>query len=462
MSKIKPAYLIIIFAFFAFLLILGTRAATGFSLTDYQNYINQAKATYQAALDQAQAQYQAVLAQANQYQSDALTQVSEQFSSGQISEEDYNSELSEIQTYYNQTIQNAQEILKNANQIAYNTYQAQRKYAWDQYLGRQASAPATTALPSQTAAQPFSSSIIPGATGSNNNGSSGTTPTNSSVTVKTITPQAFNPRYGVACGIPSGESLNAGETKYYKIDMANWIGYTRASYAQWKSVNLVRSYNSCVSGGAAALASYNQKCSNGAICQAYSCWPSCDTTKPLASCSDYASWVWAFGSSYCANPPDANYAANCAAGRDREIAKANAELAQYETLFASGNSNSVFDTTWGMPLYFGYDAYVGSWGSGGGPFKLAIGYDKVPVYEDLVAAGNTDTTTHLHIDGLPVLSSSNQMTSLLNMVSSEYLAETTFAGQIKGASALYLMLHNSGTSKWDFLLGFPCPTGVAK
>ena len=283
-----------------------------------------------------------------------------------------------------------------------------------------------------------------------------TSPTSPNVSVKTLTPKAFRSRYSTYCG--AEETVAPGETKYYKIDMTNWIGWQRQStavYSSWWSGDW---YSQCVSGGASAVASYNQHCSNGAISNNYSSWPSCPTDKPLASCSEYVSWVWAFGSSYCASPPSQNYVAECAQGRDSQVQQIQNELSQKETLFNSGN----YTSKWNMSsLGIGCDTYVGSWGcQASANVQWAFGYDQIPVYENITNFAATQ------FGKLVDLNSAHPIVATQGVPSGEggpsFL--TMYINGESGANAVYMMVHNLATSgtPWNFLLEANCPDAVAK
>ncbi|MEM5812538.1 MAG: hypothetical protein QW286_02355 [Candidatus Aenigmatarchaeota archaeon] len=112
----------------------------------------------------------------------------------------------------------------------------------------------------------------------------------SNINIKTLTPKAFPVRYGAACGIPYGESINPGETKYYKIDMTKWIEWQREYYNYYEHI-IARELERCIEEGKKSLEQYNRRCKDGQLCKEHSCWPECDPAKPLESCSAYSSII---------------------------------------------------------------------------------------------------------------------------------------------------------------------------
>ncbi len=289
------------------------------------------------------------------------------------------------------------------------------------------------------------------------------------VSAKALTPQAFAVRYGVYCGISSGESIKPGETKYYKIDMTKWIEWQRKYYEVYKNKVVERTYNMCLSANAVAAAFYNTSCDNGQL-------------DPNAfSVNEYAAMVWANGTSCSA--PDANYEQGCENGKQSDIAQANADLEVKEDLYKSGNYATVFSRQSGV----GCNPYVGSAGceDQDNIFEAAIGFDNAPVYESIgnflqqsgskyitgtrtVAGRNGSTrTVNDTIRELPAISASNLYAAVFNSVNGSGteggpLVGFRFDKNIESASEMYLMVHNKEGAARTFEFEMYCPDGKVK
>ncbi|MEM7816083.1 MAG: hypothetical protein QXN71_03120 [Candidatus Aenigmatarchaeota archaeon] len=168
--------------------------------------------------------------------------------------------------------------------------------------------------------------------------------------------------------------------------MTKWIEWERKMHEMIMG-NFEKGYEICLSNRKKEIELYNRRCKDGQLCKEYSCWPECDPAKPLESCSTYFSIIWGSGSDYCKNPPNPNYQTICYEAQQNSIKEEKERMKKLEELYASGNS---------VPLLIGIEIgcfpYVSPHGCDpNNPYaedrnlRIGIGFDAIPIYENYPA-----------------------------------------------------------------------------
>lgn len=199
---------------------------------------------------------------------------------------------------------------------------------------------------------------------------------------KTLIPHAFPVRYTCVCGVSSGESIAPGETKYYRIDMTDWVNWQR-KYLE------------------------------------------CKRNKGF---------------------PDTSLEDN---------------LREYELSSNKDSFVTVFPRGF---IFLGCSPYTSRYGCNGenATLQIALGYNQPPIYEDFkyykyykgcnpykrFPAINATYPVSAATEAVPSWCSDDQMMFL------------SFDSGIVGANNLYLMVHNSGPEKKEFVIGFECPVAL--
>ncbi|MFH0852069.1 MAG: hypothetical protein V1845_00460 [bacterium] len=474
MKKIHPlliAAVLVLSGLFFFSLVRATTA-------EYLQAVVGYKGIYDRAILQAESQYKTVVDAADKIEADSLKTVSSQLSAKQISEDEYDSKVTNIQTSHKQTVDQAESILTANRKIAFQNYQGQRDYAWNKYvLGQNPILPPSTPLATSTPPTP---SPPPVATS--------TPPV--SVPAIPLSAMAFPVRYSLMCGVPTSLSLNPGETKYYKVDMTKWIDWQRAYWNLYRGHSIPNHFSSCSKICADSVEVYS----------ASHCDPatgSPEMTWCLANPSECARACW-LGT--CRNKPKPLEVcqAECATTRDKEMNDANDALAAKEALFASGSFSSFMNGN----IFFGCSGHTSDWGCGVDiwrtPFRIAIGADRMEKYEDISQFVKKNDVFASDFFGLyyrdeimqwvaahasyisecknnPLTCAFNVfMSELANRLFQEHILAVEqntqvsdfefvmFSANIKDANEIYFMVHNFGTEKRDYAIGFDCPDAKAR